>query len=325
MKTFVIIIFASGIFFTKGFCLQQDTLIHQSDSLNKKADTVAGQKNMIDPNVYNENAPITFSTYFILLGSDLKQQFTAPFHQTGKEWIRIGVYTAGMAAISKLADEPVQRFAVKIYDSSEAAKNISSYATRFGDPYQLYVLAALGTYGFAFSNKKMQTTTLLATQSYLIAEVLNRTIKFVTGRQRPAYYDPKHPEPEPKFHGPSVYVGKDLNGNKLYGSFPSGHTMNAFAIATVYAMEYKNKPWVPAIAYSAASLVGLSRIVQNKHWTTDVLVGATLGYLDGRQVVNNYHRYSKLKSKQTKKRGELSFNIQYANNQIIPGVVYNFK
>jgi hypothetical protein len=101
--------------------------------------------------------------------------------------------------------------------------------------------------------------------------------------------------------------------------------MNAFSIATVYAMEYKDKPWVPAIAYSAASLVGLSRIVQNKHWTTDVLVAATLGYLDGRQVVNNYHRYEKLKSQQTKKKGSLSFNIQYVNKQVIPGIVYSFR
>src|SRR5690242_5666251 len=204
MKTFVIIIFAWSIFLMQGFSQQQDTLIHQANSLNKKTDTAGSQKNIIKPKVFNEDTSITFSSYFLLLGSDLKQQFTAPFHQTGKEWIRIGLYTAGMATISKLADEPVQRFAVKIYDSSEAARNISSYATRFGDPYQLYILAALGTYGFAFNNKKMQTTTLLATQSYLIAEVLDRTIKFITGRQRPAYYDPKDPEPEPKFHGPSI-------------------------------------------------------------------------------------------------------------------------
>jgi membrane-associated phospholipid phosphatase len=312
MKRLMIIFFVSTFFFFKGFCQQQDSLIYNSDSLSKKNDTIG-------------SLPITFSTYFTLLGSDFKQQFTAPFHQTAKEWLRIGAYTAGMVAISKFVDEPVQHFTIKIYDSSEAARSISNYTTKFGDPYQLCILAGLGTYGFVFNNKKLQTTTLLATQSYLMAEALDRTIKFLTGRQRPEYYDPKNPEPEPAFHGPSIYVGKDINGNKLYGSFPSGHTMNAFAIATVYAMQYKDKPWIPVIAYSSASLVGLSRIVQNKHWTTDVLVAATLGYLDGRQVVNNYHRYAKTKLQQAKRKGELSFNIQYENNQIIPGLVYNFR
>src|SRR5215467_4722243 len=114
MKRWIIIFFISTFFFFKVFCQQPDTLIHKEDSLLTKTDTA-------------ENLPITFSTYFTLLGSDFKRQFTAPFHQTGKEWIRIGVYTAGMVTISQLVDEPVQHFAVKIKDSSAALTNISGY------------------------------------------------------------------------------------------------------------------------------------------------------------------------------------------------------
>src|SRR5690242_20390653 len=125
MKSLMIIFFISTFFFSNGFCQQSDTLIRQEDSLAKEADT--------------ENPPITFSTYFTLLGSDLKQQFTAPFHQTGREWLRIAAYTAGMATISQLVDEPVQRFALRIKNSSVAAGNISGYVTRFGDPYDLYI------------------------------------------------------------------------------------------------------------------------------------------------------------------------------------------
>jgi membrane-associated phospholipid phosphatase len=82
--------------------------------------------------------------------------------------------------------------------------------------------------------------------------------------------------------------------------FLRGHTTLAFAAATVYAMEYRNKPLIPVLAYTAASLIGLSRITENKHWATDVVAGAALGYLSGRQVVNNYHRYAKLKAPQQK-------------------------
>jgi membrane-associated phospholipid phosphatase len=325
MKKLIVVFLAGCIFFSeKGFSQQPDTLIHKLDSLNKKTDTTGGQKNVINPKAYDENTQITFPTYFILLGSDLKQQFTAPFHQTGREWIRIGVYAAGIAAVSALADEPVQRFAVKLHDSSNTVSSVSNYVTRFGGVYEVYTLAALGTYSIIFKNKKMQTTTLLATQAYLTAGAVETTVKFLSGRQRPTYYNPSKPEPEPEFHGPFFKPGKDKNGKTINSSFPSGHTTVAFAAATVFAMEYKHTPWVPFVSYGAASLIGLSRITENKHWTTDVLVGATLGYLSGRQVVNNYHRYAKVKSHH-KNKGIVSFNVQYMNNQLIPGVVYTFR
>ena len=111
-----------------------------------------------------------------------------------------------------------------------------------------------------------------------------------------------------------------------FKSFPSGHTTAAFAAATVYAMEYRKSVVVPIVAYTAASLVGLSRISENKHWATDVLLGATLGYLCGRVVVNNYHRYAKLKKEQTKatNRKSISMTLNYNYGVLQPGVVYRF-
>src|SRR3954469_3998298 len=123
------------------FSQQPDTLIQKLDSLNKRTDTTA-QKNIITPKAYTENTGFTFSSYFILLGSDLKQDITAPFHQTRKEWLRIGGFAVATAAVS-LLDEPVQRFAVKLHDSSEAISGSSKYITRFGEVYELYTLTAL--------------------------------------------------------------------------------------------------------------------------------------------------------------------------------------
>jgi membrane-associated phospholipid phosphatase len=323
MKTRLILIVAPCLFFLNaGLCQQPDTLIKKLDSLNKKTDTVGGQTNIINPKAYNEKTKITFSTYFILLGSDLKQQATAPFHQTGKEWLHIGEFALATGAIS-LADEPIQRFAIR-QRSSETITSVSSYVTRFGGKYETYTLGALGAYGFIFKNEKIKTTTLLATQAYLTSGAMETIIKFLAGRQRPSYYDPNSVEAEPTFRGPFSKGGTDISGKKINNSFPSGHTTVAFAAATVFAMEYKNRPLIPIVAYSAASLVGLSRITENKHWATDVLVGAALGYLCGKQVVNNYHRYAKVKS-HSKKNGTLSFNMQYMNGQLIPGVAYTFR
>ncbi len=129
-------------------------------------------------------------------------------------------------------------------------------------------------------------------------------------------------EAEPKFHGP-LSSGKDINGNRVNSSFPSGHTTVAFAAATVFAMEYRDRPLVPLISYSAATLIGLSRITENKHWITDVFAGAALGFFTGKLVVNNYHRYAKLKAP-SQKKNSISFNLEYHYGRLMPGLVYKF-
>ncbi|MDF2382862.1 phosphatase PAP2 family protein [Nostoc ellipsosporum NOK] len=65
-----------------------------------------------------------------------------------------------------------------------------------------------------------------------------------------------------------------------YNSFPSGHTAQAFAAATFLAQEYKDRlPWMPYAAYGMASSVGLLRMANNRHYVSDVLVGAGIGIL----------------------------------------------
>lgn len=65
-----------------------------------------------------------------------------------------------------------------------------------------------------------------------------------------------------------------------YNSFPSGHTAQAFAAATFLSEEYKGRfKWMPYAAYSIAGSVGVMRIVNNKHYISDVLFGAGLGFL----------------------------------------------
>lgn len=301
---------------------QTDTLIKKLDSLSKKADTT-GQVNIIKETAYNENTKITVPVYFILLASDLKQEFTAPFHFTKKQLLKAGGFTLATACLL-FVDEPVQRFALGLRDRNKPVANVSKFIARFGGTYEVYTLGALSAYGYIFKNEKMKTTTLLATQAYLTGGAMQFVLKFLTGRQRPEYYNAKTTEAEPTFHGP-LYKGKDVNGKRLQSAFPSGHTTVAFAAATVFAMEYKDKPLVPVLAYTISTLIGVSRIVENKHWLTDVFAGAVLGYFTGRQVVNNYHRYAKLKEP-NKKKNTVSFNLQYNYyHQLVPGLTYHFR
>jgi hypothetical protein len=311
---------------------QKDTLIKKLDSLNKQPPALKrGNRDSIRREFYNQKTRITFPVYFTLLGSDLKQQVTAPFHAKPRDWAR----TAAVVAITGgvlLLDKPISRTAVDWRQKSSSMVNTSKYITRFGGVYEVYTLTALGAYGFIFKNEKMKTTTLLATQAYLTSYVIFEAAKFLSGRQRPYYYDPDNNSNNSLWHGPFYQFKKDANGNKpnsySYTSFPSGHTTLAFAAATVYAMEYSDRPVVKILSYSAASLIGLSRITENKHWASDVLIGGILGHLIGRQVVNNYHRYAKLKSEEAakaKKKNTISFAPQYQFGRWLPGIVYKIN
>lgn len=65
-----------------------------------------------------------------------------------------------------------------------------------------------------------------------------------------------------------------------HSSFPSGHTAQAFATATFLSMEYKDRfPWMPYAAYGLASTVGMMRMANNRHYISDVLLGAGIGIL----------------------------------------------
>jgi membrane-associated phospholipid phosphatase len=301
--------------------VKADTLVKKLDSLSHKNDSTGGQKNNIQPAAYNEQTKITGQTYFILLWSSVKQEFTKPFHTTKKEWLRFGMFAGGVAILTTV-DEPVQKWALRLRNNNQVVASTGRYITNAGGTNELITLSGIGLYGFLTKNTKMKTTTLLASQAYITSALVESTLKLVFGRTRPSFYDPTE-EAEPKFLGPFGKTSRDFSGARSNSSFPSGHATAAFAAATVYAMEYKNSKWVPILSYSAASLIALSRITENKHWTTDILVGSVLGYFSGRHIVNNYHRYAKLKASQQPKNS-ISFAAHYNVDHVEPGITWKF-
>src|SRR5438270_1696136 len=73
-------------------------------------------------------------------------------------------------------------------------------------------------------------------------------------------------------------TGKFWGGGR---SFPSGHAANSFAFASVFAHRYPQKKWVKWGSYALATGVSLSRYPAKKHYPSDILIGATLGYVTG--------------------------------------------
>jgi membrane-associated phospholipid phosphatase len=82
-----------------------------------------------------------------------------------------------------------------------------------------------------------------------------------------------------------------------YLSFPSGHTAQAFLSAAILDKEFRDKSIFFSIAgYATATTVGILRILNNRHWTPDVLVGAAAGILSV-NLVYTQHRHKMIPKK----------------------------
>lgn len=132
--------------------------------------------------------------------------------------------------------------------------------------------------GLARRDSYAQQTALFAGQAVVDAEILATVMKNIDRRLRPIEIPPDGDYSHTWFKS----NGRFLSGR---GSFPSGHTMAAFSVATVFAERYKQHRWVPFVAYGLAGLVGFSRVPLQSHFPSDVFAGAALGFAISRYVV----------------------------------------
>lgn len=115
----------------------------------------------------------------------------------------------------------------------------------------------------------LYTFTLIA-QSALLSQAIAETVKLAAGRVRPRSSD-----------GDSMRWQESDNK-----SFFSGHAAGVWSAATVFAHRYPDNMIIPPLAYGWATSVSLSRINDDGHWLSDVMVGSIVGYMLGRSVVD---------------------------------------
>ena len=319
-KYLIAVLILSG---TCSFAQNVDSIATKLDSLKKQTDSV-GQINLVEPDFYDEKTKITRKVFGALLLSDFKQQALSPFKLNKKRLIRdaaiIGI-TVGVGFL----DRPIQKWAATFRKNNAWSSSYSKAVSGIGGSFEIVPLAGIAATGFITKNEKLKTTTALAVQAYTTTSVWTYFLKVAFGRQRPSNFDPNSNLNRPTFYGPFHKLAKGDNG-----AFPSGHAALAFAAATVYAKEYKNIPAIPIISYTLAGLITFSRITQNKHWATDLIAGSILGFASGTQVVNNYHRYARIKRKEATKgkataKPQFTWTLQYAYAAgIQPGFIYYF-
>ena len=208
--------------------------------------------------------------------SDQKQIWTFP-RKLGqrKYWIPaaavVGV-TAGLVALDPKTAPYFRR--TSSFDGFNHV--FSGKATDIGNivaPVSLYAT------GLIRKDSKMQSTALLAGEAIVNAEILTTAMKDIDRRLRPGDIPPNGDFSDSWFQDNKRYLRSN-------GSFPSGHTIAAFSIATVIARRYGTEHrWVPYVAYGAAALVGFSRMTLSSHFPSDVFMGAALGYSISRFTV----------------------------------------
>jgi len=208
----------------------------------------------------------------------------APLEWNKNEWLAFSAVTVTSAFIYLNEKEIFDFFHKNQHDFTV---NLSKYAAEpFGNPAVTLSLAGgLCLYGLISGDKKSESTGLIGVEALLINGVITLVAKNVFNRQRPSA---SHEEDPYNWYGPF--------GKEYHGAFPSGHTSSAFTFAAILANSYKDIWWIPYTAYSLATLTALSRLHDAKHWPSDVVFGAALGYGVGSLVYNNHCKVEKAHS-----------------------------
>jgi membrane-associated phospholipid phosphatase len=203
---------------------------------------------------------------------DQKSIFTSPFHTSKKQvkwWAVIGGATGALIATDKYVSKNAPNSAW-----IHSAGNDVSY---LGQSYTLLPIAAAMYFsGTAAHSDHFRETGLLSFEALADVTIAQLVLKSVFDRQRP-------------LEGQGNGEFGASTGARYSSSFPSGHAIETFALASVLVHEYPHKRWVKVLAYSYAAGVVGARLAANQHFPGDVMAGGAIGWFVGDFVYGKRH------------------------------------
>jgi membrane-associated phospholipid phosphatase len=204
-----------------------------------------------------------FAKNFLL---DQKEIWTSPFHMTRKNaqwWLTFSAITGVLVATDRRTSRQLPNTA----DQRTFSRDLS----QLGAAYTLIpILGGFYVSGVLAKDAKLRGTGLLGGEAVVDALVVSEVLKLATGRQRPLVGD----------GGGHFFHGGD--------SFPSGHAIESFALASVIAHRYRHKKAVVIVVYGLATLVSASRFSGQKHFASDLVAGGVMGWFIGRHVFETH-------------------------------------
>jgi membrane-associated phospholipid phosphatase len=205
------------------------------------------------------------------VAGDQAKIWTSPIHTAKSDikwWAIFGGATVALVA--------TDRWTVQHLPNSGSQVSVSNWASRLGSAYSLIPVSA-GFYliGSKRHDERFRETGLIAFETLIDANITGAAIKLIANRARPTESDGRgHFEDSP-------------NG-RWNSSFPSGHAVSTWALASVIAHEYP-KPLVKIVVYGLASTVVVARVGARRHFPGDVVAGAGLGWFMGDYVFGKRH------------------------------------
>ena len=199
---------------------------------------------------------------------DQKAIWTSPFHLKGEDAKWLVPLTLGTGALIATDRETGDEM-LESHHLDNASRIVSYAGSLYG------VAAEAGSFyliGRATHNYRARETGILSAEAALDSGIVVTVLKEVTQRARPTA---------------RVDRSKFFAGGT---SFPSGHSIQAWSVATVVANEYHDHLAVEIAAYGIASAVSVARFTGHYHYLSDVLVGSAMGYGIGRYVYRTHHR-----------------------------------
>jgi hypothetical protein len=192
--------------------------------------------------------------------------FSLPLRMDGRD-VEHFVLFAASTAVFIGGDKSVMN-AMHDIEHTEPLNSIMDIGTKYADTrYSLIIPTTLYIGGLVSGNDGIRKTGRQAFQALLYSSVVTQTFKFLVGRSRP------HVVQDP-------YLAKPLTLNDNYNAMPSGHATVAFALSTVLSQNIDNI-YASIGLYGLAVTTAVSRLYHNRHWMSDVFVGAVIGTATG--------------------------------------------
>jgi membrane-associated phospholipid phosphatase len=209
------------------------------------------------------------------LGEDEKGIFTSPLRVKPRD----AYWLAPLGAATGLAfayDQDAEQAAGVDPSRTNTANTIADFGS-----FPATVAEGAGIYflGLVQKNPKLAETGRLGAEAVIDSGTVTLLTKLVSNRQRPR-----------QGNGQGDFWPYGTEHWEWDSSFPSDHATASMALARVIAGEYPR--WYVAVpAYGFAETIGISRILANQHFASDVLVGQAVGFLAGGYVLNRRARY----------------------------------
>jgi membrane-associated phospholipid phosphatase len=208
------------------------------------------------------------------IGGDMVGIWLSPFRGSGRDWL-LAAGAFGAFGVSMLADQSVSDWAIRNEDKGllKALEPVRRGGVAYTGRTIVPPFAALYVAGIAFKNQGMRDALTGCASAWLAQSAIRKSTYLAVGRQRP----------DTAPDNPNLWSAPGEWENWQLHSFPAGHFANAMSCATFWNKRF-NLGLAEPLVYGVALGIGVGRLADAGHWTSDTVLGGILGYAVGSEI-----------------------------------------